>query len=258
MRLLRKRLKAQLLRPEFAYKAYLRSEFGARSEVSALEAPLRNGALKNEAEWKAVSAAGERAGLPHHRDRTKDWDHLAAVSAILGSTSKDANVLDAGAEYYSNVLPSLYLYGYRNLWGLNLGFPFASQRGPIHYEPGDITKTRFADGFFDAACCLSVIEHGVPLREYFREIHRVLKPGALLITSTDYYPTPIDTTGKLAHGAPIKIFTRPEMEAMLKMAKEEGFESTGEVDLDAREKPVRWEQYGLEYTFVMFTLRRKS
>jgi SAM-dependent methyltransferase len=253
---LRKRIKAALLRPETFYRLYLRSQHGAGSTPQALEPLASNGILKNRAEWEAASSASERAGLPHHRERSKDWDHLGAVSAILRTTDKNANVLDAGAELYSNVLPSLYLYGYRNLWGVNLGFPFALRRGPIRYEPGDITRLNFADGFFDAACCLSVIEHGVPLEEYFREMRRVLKPGALLVTSTDYFPTPINTAGKLAHGAPIKIFNKDELRSMLNAARAAGFEQTEDFDLDCSEKPIRWEQYGLEYTFVMFTLRR--
>jgi hypothetical protein len=105
---------------------------------------------------------------------------------------------------------------------------------------------------------MSVIEHGVPLESYFREMHRVLKPGSLLITSTDYYPTAIDTREKMAHGAAIKIFTRPEIQEMLLLAQEVGFESTGDVDLECNERPIRWERFGLEYSFVIFTLRKRT
>ncbi len=101
-----------------------------------------------------------------------------------------------------------------------------------------------------------MIEHGVPLQDYFQEMYRLLKPGGVLITSTDYYPTPIDTRGQFAHGTPIKIFSRPEIEAALALAKSVGFELTGEVDLECEEKPIRWEQFGLEYTFILFTLRK--
>jgi hypothetical protein len=89
-------------------------------------------------------------------------------------------------------------------------------------------------------------------------MHRVLKPGGLLITSTDYYPTAIDTKGKMAHGAPIKIFTKPEIQEILRLAGEFGFERTGEVALECSERPVRWEQFGLEYSFVIFTLRKMA
>jgi SAM-dependent methyltransferase len=103
---------------------------------------------------------------------------------------------------------------------------------------------------------MSVIEHGVPIRAYFREMFRILKPGGILITSTDYFPTPIDTTGKTAHGAAIKIFSKSEIEGMLAVACECGFKPTGTIDLECAERAVRWEQVDLDFTFVIFTLRK--
>ncbi len=200
--------------------------------------------------------AAKAARLPLHRGAEKNWDHLAAVFAILRSTTDSARVLDAGAEFYSNVLPALFAYGYRNLYGINLSFTEEARRGPIRYLPGDITRTIFPDGYFDAVACMSVIEHGVPLEGYLREMYRVLKPGGLLITSTDYYPTAIDTTGRMAHGAAIKIFTKAEIQEILRLAQSVGFESTGEVDLECSERPVRWDKFDLDYTFVIFTLRK--
>ncbi len=121
-------------------------------------------------------------------------------------------------------MPALFLYGYRDLHGINLSFTDAARRGPIRYIPGDLTGTPYADSSFDAITCLSVIEHGVPLSDYFREMFRLLKPGGLLITSTDYWPTPIDTRGQIAHGSPIKIFSRAEVEAALEIAKSSGLQ----------------------------------
>jgi hypothetical protein len=88
-------------------------------------------------------------------------------------------------------------------------------------------------------------------------MHRILKPGGILTTSTDYYPTAIDTRGQLAHEAPIKIFTKSEIEEMLRLAQRVGLELTGEVDLDCVDKPIRWETYDLEYSYVLFTLRKR-
>ncbi len=253
-----RRIKSSVLRPEAAYRLYLRMKFGTGQLAARQESPLPNGTLKNRGEWQKVFAEAKAARLPLHRGDEKNWDHLAAVFAILDSTTNSARVLDAGAEFYSNVLPALFAYGYRNLYGINLSFTEEARRGPIRYLPGDITRTIFADDFFDAVACMSVIEHGVPLEGYFREMYRVLKPGGLLVTSTDYYPTEIDTQGKTAHGAAIKIFTRAEIEQMLRLAEEIGFESTGEVDLECSERPVRWEQLGLEYSFLIFTLRKRG
>lgn len=251
-------MKGIVLRPAPIYRLYLKTKFGA-ARVSQPPGPnLANGTLKTKAEWEAAHASAIRLHVPSHRGAEKDWDHLAAVTTVLANTNRSARILDAGAEIYSNVLPALFLYGYRELYGINLSFTDATRRGPIRYIPGDLTRTPFADGFFDAITCLSVIEHGVPLADYFREMHRLLKPGGLLITSTDYYPTPIDTRGQTAHGTPIKIFTKAEIQSTLALAQSLGFQLTGDVDLECEERPIHWAQYGLEYTFILFTLRKQE
>ncbi len=254
-----RRIKSAIFRFELAYRAHLKFKYGAgRLPVGPEQSDgdLPNRVLQSRAEWQEAARRAKELRLPLHRADEKNWDHLAAAHAIVNATARSARILDAGAELYSNVLPALYVYGYRNLYGMNLAFADSARRGPIRYLPGDMTHTTFPNGFFDAVTCMSVIEHGVPLEAYFREMYRIIKPDGLLITSTDYFPEPIDTSGKLAHGAPIKIFSRTEMEEVLKLASRCGFNQTGKLDLECMERPVRWEQYGLEFTFVIFTLRR--
>lgn len=252
-----RRIKSSILKYESIYRFYLKWKYGVPRIEVGRNSTLPNTTLKNTAEWLDAAARGRLLGLPLHRGIEKNWDHLAAAEAIVGNTSTTAKILDAGSELYSNVLPALFMHGYRNLYGMNLSFADPARRGPIQYLPGDITDSQFPDNFFDAVTCMSVVEHGVPLTEYFREMHRILKPDGLLITSTDYYPTAIDTAGKFAHGAPVKIFTKPEMESMLDRAVAIGFELTGDIDFRCTEYPVRWEQVGLEYTFIIFTLRKR-
>jgi SAM-dependent methyltransferase len=251
-------VKGVALRPAAIYRLSLKMKYGAATLSQPPEPSLANGTLKTRAEWERALTRGNQLHVPLHRGPEKTWDHLAAVSTILANTKPDARILDAGAEIYSNVLPALFLYGYHDLHGINLSFTAPTRRGPIRYIPGDLTRTPYESFSFDAITCMSVIEHGVPLREYFREMFRLLKPGGLLITSTDYFPTPVDTRGQVAHGMPIKIFSKPEIEAAIDLAKREGFEQTGVLDLDCEEKPIHWEQFGLDYTFVLFTLRKPT
>jgi SAM-dependent methyltransferase len=253
-----RRVKSGILRFESLYRAYLKLKFGAGRLAPAPRASLPNGILQNSSEWQEAAGNAKRLHLPLHRSPEKNWDHIAAVDAIVGSLPKTARILDAGAEFYSNVLPALFIYGYHDLYGINLSFTHPARRGPIRYLPGDITRTEFPDCFFDAVTCMSVIEHGVPLDAYFREMFRVLKPGGILITSTDYYPDPIDTTGKTAHGATIRIFSKRDAEEIFALAKTCGFQPTAEIDLDCRCRAVRWDLYELEFTFLIFTLRKPA
>jgi SAM-dependent methyltransferase len=182
---------------------------------------------------------------------------LSALTVVLDHTDTSSHVLDAGAEYYSSFLPNLSAYGYRNLVGLNLTFDRVVHRGPIRYEPGDLTKTRFGPDSFSAIACLSVIEHGVDLDSYFKEMFRLLKPGGILVTSTDYWPQPLPTDSVTAYGCPVKIFTEAEIRSALQLAERHGLELTGPVDLVAQEKAVRWESIGLDFTYVTFCLRKR-
>jgi SAM-dependent methyltransferase len=249
-------IKGLILRPNAIYRLYLRAKFGTPTLSQTPGPNITNGTLKTKAEWQAAFVNGQTLHVPLHRGPEKNWDHLAAVTTILANTNRSARILDAGAEIYSNVLPGLFLYGYHELHGINLDFTVPTRRGPIRYIPGDLTHTPYAEAFFDAITCLSVIEHGVLLNDYFREMFRLLKPGGLLITSTDYFPTPIDTRGQTAHGTPIKIHSRLEIEAALDLARSAGFVTTGEIDLECTEKPIHWEPFGLDYTFVLFTLQK--
>jgi SAM-dependent methyltransferase len=251
-------IKSCVLRHEGIYRLLLKLRYGADHAAKPSSAELPNGTLQGRSDWRDATRLARTMGLPLHRAEEKNWDHLAAVRAIASHTTKSAYVLDAGAEIYSNVLPALFVHGYRHLYGVNLSFSRPARRGPIQYLPGDITKTDFSDETFDAVSCMSVIEHGVPVDAYFREMFRILKPGGLLITSTDYFPDPIDTKGQTAHGAPIRIFSKPEIEAILAHAQACGFELTGEVDLECVRRPIHWQEYDLEFTFLIFTLRKPA
>jgi SAM-dependent methyltransferase len=219
-------------------------------------APWKNTALLSQAEWEAAASQVEALGLPHHHDTPKDWDSLSALDTILERTQPSAHVLDAGGDLHSVILPWLALYGYQHLIAIDLIFPDPIWREGVEYRYGDITRTEFADQTFDAITCLSVVEHGVDLRAYFAEAARILKPGGVLITSTDYYPEPIDTQGKVAFGVPIHIFDRPEMEEILRLPSHFGLELTGPVQLECQERPIHWA--GFDYTFLIFTLQKPA
>jgi hypothetical protein len=239
------------------YRSYLKATFGAVQLLRPPTAPWENGVLQTRAEWERALQQVHDLRLPAHFQPAKNWDGLGAIDCILRRTGPDAWILDAGTELYSVFLPSLSLYGYLNLTGINLVFEDDIRMGPIRYGHGDIVSTKFADGTFDAVACLSVIEHGVDLDAYFKEMARLLKPGGVLVTSTDYFETPIDTKGMMDFGVPVHIFCREEIRDATKIAKIYDLYLTSPLDLSCSEKPVRWEELDLEYTFLIFTLEKR-
>jgi hypothetical protein len=102
-----------------------------------------------------------------------------------------------------------------------------------------------------------VVEHGVDLSGYFKEAARLLRPGGILVTSTDFSRKPLDTRGMTAYGVPVHVFTPDEITAAIELARSLGLEPTGEVDLDRpHDQTVTWRQFGLRYTYLVLTLRR--
>ena len=141
------------------------------------------------------------------------------MDCILKAITPKADILDAGAETYSRVLPWFCMYGCRRLQTINITFNKKVRRGPITYRHGDITHTDYADESYDAIACLSVVEHGVNLESYFKEMWRILKPGGLLVTSTDYWQTPSEAGGRHFYGLPMHVFTEEEVLNAFHLAK---------------------------------------
>jgi SAM-dependent methyltransferase len=221
-------------------------------------APPENAVLHNRAEWESAVRELRHLGLPLHHDRPKNWDTLAALNMILARADRSASILDAGTALYSTMLPILWRYGYERLTGINLEFRKPVRRGPASFLPGDLTATSFEHEAFDVITCLSVIEHGVDLTAYFKEASRLLRPGGILFTSTDFHQEPIDTRGMTAYGTPVHIFTPDEITAALDTAAGFGLKPTGALDLRCDDKPVTWRRLGLRYTFVAFTLQKQA
>ncbi len=240
----------------------LRRELAASGAIRVPRVPGRawegwiNTALQSAAQVEAAAADVAAAGLPPHGERSKNWDLLVALGLILDRVPRDGRVLEMGATRYARLLPWLFLYGYRSLQGIDLVYDGPVKRGPIRYDGMDLTRTSFADASFDAIACLSVIEHGVDLDAYLREASRLLKPGGILITSTDYWCEPVDTGGQEAYGGPIRIFGPAEMESFVASAPAFGLRSVRPLDLACAERAVEWKRFGLHYTFLNVVLEK--
>lgn len=245
-------------RSDAGYRFLLRRRTGAKGPIGRPDAPWPCAVLKSQHEVDEALAQVRRLGLPQLAIDAKNWDSLAALHAILAETKKSDPIFDAGGDWNSVILPWLALYGYENLVMGNLEFEGSYKRGPITFEYADLTATKYPANHFAGATCLSVIEHGVPLEAYFREMARIIRPGGLLITSTDYFETPVDTHGAKAYGASVHVFSRAEIEEALKLAESFGFDLVAPLDFDSPEKVVAWPEHSLRYTFIVFTLRKRA
>jgi len=214
-----------------------------------VNAPLRTASEVDD----AVAEIG-RVGLIPHPDRPKNWDLLVALGLILARCSRWSPVLEVGAARYSPLLTWLYQYGFWNLRGIDLIYDQPIERGPIRLEQMDLTKTSFPERSFAAIASLSVVEHGVDLDAYLAEAARILRPGGLLFTSTDYWCEPIDTTAQTAYGHEVRIHTPAEIEAFIDLAARHGFRPLAPQRTDCGDRVVHWDRLDIDYTFVTIAL----
>ncbi len=219
-----------------------------------------NSVLKTEEEVRESIQKLKKLKLPPHNERPKNWDSYRVLSFILKHGSPTSYVLDVGCAEYGVILPWLELYGFSNLYGCDISFKRDFQRGRINYRRENLENTSFKSASFDFISSISVIEHGVNLENYFREMSRLLKPGGYLFTSTDYWSEPIDTKGIYPYGKELgemKVFTREEIEELVKKAEEYGLKLIEPIDFSYKEKVVHWKRVGKSFTFILLVFKKE-
>jgi SAM-dependent methyltransferase len=213
-----------------------------------------NSPLQSQKEVDEAVELLDKAGLPHHGDRPKDWDNLIALAYAGMHVDPNGLVLDAGAGDGSAFLPGLRRLGFRNLVGCNIDIRGQAYVDGIGYEYGNIEALRFGANTISFIGCFSVIEHGVDVSKFLAEAARTLKPGGCLFISTDYWHSPIDTGDRVAFGAPVKIFSYGDLVALSAIALDQGLRLTTTARLECNERVIDW--IGLSYTFVNLLFRK--
>ena len=218
--------------------------------------------LQERIECDAATAVVEAAGLPSHHDPQKNWDTFKCIAPIVAAGDLQAPILDAGAGVRVVAQRWLHQLGYGELYGCDLkptvvkpayaslGFKMSAQ---------ELTGTNYETGFFQAVTCISVIEHGVELGGFAREMARILRPGGLLLVSTDYWSEPIDCTGIFPYGlemGEMMIFNERGLREFVETARGVGLEPVGEVSYGTGDRAVRWDRVDREYTFAFIALRK--
>lgn len=219
------------------------------------------GALQMKAEQEAASEIVKSLGLESHHDPQKNWDSLKCVAYVLSLGDVETPVLDAGSGGRCVAARWLRSLGYKNLHACDLkpADVNALMAAGIDYAQCDLTATPYPSDFFQAAVSISVIEHNVPLAAFVAEMSRILKPGGLLLISTDYWSEPVDCTGIFPYGedaGEMKVFQPHEIEHLLAIAKAAGLDPCAPFNPATNERAVRWERVERDYTFAFLALRK--
>ena len=188
-------------------------------------------------------------------DALKSWDVLHTADFAVKYVKKNEPVLDIGA-FASEIPIILHRLGFTDLSGVDLNpavrkMPYADK---IHYSVSDFLKSPFASDSFSLITAISVIEHGFRPRALFEEIGRLLKPGGFFVASFDYWPEKISTEGIQMFGMDWRIFSKSEVEELIRTARSYGLTPHGAIDLDADQKPIRF--FERSYTFAWLALQK--
>lgn len=247
------------IRYNFIYKNYLRIfKKYSFSPHPPKKVKWINTTLKSIEEIINAIKILKEAGLPlNKRVIEKNWDSLIALNLILRNSDTSANILDAGGTESSLILHWLYQFGYLNLKCINLIFKERKRKGLIDFIPGDLTKTHFPNNYFDIITCISVIEHGIDEDHFFTEMNRILKKKGLIIISTDYWETKIETRNKFAYNKPVFVYDEEAIKILIRKAIQKGFKIYGPaIDLACQNKVVSWIRFNLKFTFLIFCLQK--
>jgi SAM-dependent methyltransferase len=155
----------------------------------------------------------------------KDWD----MAHVLPRLSH-GNLLDMGCQG-SPLLGNAETIG---IVGEKIGIDLVPlpQRHGITLVQGDMTKTNFPSEHFDYITCLSVVEHGVNIKDFSKECSRLLRPGGKLFLTFDYWNPKIHTNMTL-FGAPWNIFCKEDAEFVIHETESNGM---------AMVVPMNWTQ----------------
>jgi len=215
--------------------------------------------LRSKEEVDLIVKELNEQNLPQHSDLPKNWDSYSALTIIsrhFDRRRKSVAILDAGGEFYSAILPQLQALGFEKLKCINISIQNPVKIGRIEYEYGDITGTAFGNNRFSAIVCLSVIEHLTGTSLFFDEMYRILKTNGLLFISTDYWHGAIDVRDTKSFGRPVQIFDKEGIYTLIEQARSSGFSVIDKLDLECADKVINHQ--GLQYTFVYFTLQKRS
>jgi 2-polyprenyl-3-methyl-5-hydroxy-6-metoxy-1,4-benzoquinol methylase len=214
-----------------------------------------------------------------HHWPIKSWDTYKMIKIISGA-KRESFVLDVGC-YESPILPMLKRLGFFNLYGCDLvlksdsnskltdmsSFVYHEDYEPIAEMYNDksyqlsirnLEDTNYSDQMFDYVTSLSVIEHGINIEKYFREMSRIIKNNGYLLTSTDYWPDKlVNYKNVLSKGTPDNIFSRDEIENLVAIAEKSGLKLIEPIDFEYKDKVVRWNSIGLDFTFIFFAMRKE-
>ncbi|MBP7216972.1 MAG: class I SAM-dependent methyltransferase [Candidatus Omnitrophica bacterium] len=226
--------------------------------------------LQERSELVAIQRYFQGRHFTPHRQVEKNWD-LYLLNGLTESFSREEPILDIGCAGMF-VLRFLLAQRFTSLYGIDLRIPLRERlfsvwgglrsggnQAPLHVLQGDYLHSPFDPESFALAVSISMIEHGVPIDQFFLQTQRVLRPGGIVFISTDYWPEKIvvPTTCR-PFNLPWTIFSEQEIHGIILQAERSGFsllERKKDIPL-CKERCVSWNNF--DYTFLALAFKKSD
>jgi SAM-dependent methyltransferase len=210
--------------------------------------------LRVEKDYTQATEEILKLGLSGHHDPQKNWDLWLSIDSAR-VFSKKSNLLDAGSGSKAVFANSMAELGFKNSYACDLQ---RAKGKKIFSSIQDISKTDYESGFFDFIACHSVIEHGVNLENFLKEMHRITRAGGVLGVSTDFWPTYEDHSDKFPYGLenpPMMLFDNKTIKTFLEIAHKTGWKIPIFDDVsNLIVRPVYWPRMDTSFTFIWLSL----
>ncbi|MBC7541004.1 MAG: methyltransferase domain-containing protein [Bacteriovorax sp.] len=194
----------------------------------------------------------------------KSWDVLTILQLIEKyKPNKDANIYDMGS-YNCEIPLALWWRGYRNIMAADFntkGRAINWYGNKIQFRQENFYKSTIPAHSLDVITALSVIEHGFEQVEFFKVCSDLLKPGGLVLITTDFHSTkiPIDPEFRIFNLSYI-IFSSEEIIQLIAEAKKNGFELISEEreqNWDTSEYPIEFLEKKMSFILLGFKKNEK-
>jgi ubiquinone/menaquinone biosynthesis C-methylase UbiE len=201
----------------------------------------------------------------HHHDFNKNWD-LNVCRKYLRRFAKSTPILDAGSganAVFSQLALNMKFENIYSIDYLDIKKKVRKKYPQLIHTKGTLEHIPHEDQKFGVIGCISVIEHLGSEKRVFDEFFRILKPGGIILITTDYWPNSIMTEDRYPYGMDmpkLKIYSHESIRRVFENASKSGFIFMDKMsDIETylknnhpKRKLIHWERMEISYTFLFF------
>ena len=193
----------------------------------------------------------------------KSWDVLNILQMIEKyKPNKDARIYDMGS-YNCEIPLALWWRGYRNIMAADfnpIGRAINWYGNKIQFRQENFYNSNLPSDSLDIITALSVIEHGFEQVEFFKVCNGLLKPGGLVLITTDFHSEKIwiDPDFKIFNLSYL-VFSNEEINNLVIEAEKNGFELISkekESNWDMTENPIEF--LDMKMSFILLGFKKNE